>query len=796
MSRNYLKLAIRNLRKGKTYVLINVIGMGVALACCIVAFINYADYSDFDRIHRDVRNVYRINSTRIAEDETQRWGVTPLALGPAVAQDVPGIKRYSRLAFNTASIRYEDKLLGLRMSFVDPAFFEMFHFNVENGSLAAINDPSSIILSKRAAQRYFGDEEAVGRTVDVVFVSQGIEKTVTVGAVLETLPWNSSIQFDGVMPLSELKQLEGWDDANWEYWQQPINFVQLDEQVEPSRIEAAMQRYVPVQNAARPNWMVSAFDLQPFSEIAATDDEFQETGLNSPPPFEAVLILIGLAGLILLIACFNFTNTTIALSGNRLREIGLRKAVGAQRGELVRQFLSETLVLCVPALLAGLLFANLLAQGLADKGMSTPPDPDLLLDWRMWGFLTGLVLLTGLIAGAYPALYISSFKPVQIFAGRSKFRGSNPFTRLLLGAQLGASVLAIVAGVVFTQNARYQERIPMGFNTDEIIAMPVFNRQVMDIYAPRIRENPKIKSVAGAGSQVGNFAYQAIFKEHGASEKEHNVFIVDVGPNYFETMDLEILAGRTFDETRASDYEGAIVNQTLLKEMGWDASSALGRQVESDGRPCTVIGVVRDFKQFGMRQQVPPISMHLVPTDRIYTMSVRAAPDDLEEVRGYLEAEWYKVFPNMPFYSMDMEQLVRGQDMETNRRMAMLFLSLAIIATMLSAFGLFALVSLRIVSRTKEIGVRKVLGAPFSNLVNVINREFYLVFALAIVVGSGAGYFLSNMMLNEMFVFRAGLNGTAFVVGLVTVGLAALLTVGYQVFKAAAANPVESLRTE
>ncbi|HEY5564242.1 MAG TPA: FtsX-like permease family protein [Rhodothermia bacterium] len=796
MSRNYLKLALRNLRKNKTYVLINMVGMGVALACCIVAYINYSDYSDFDRIHDDVRNVYRINSTRTAEGEAQRWGVTPLALGPAAASDIPGIERNTRISFGGVSVRYEDKLLGLQMMYVDPAFFDMFSFRVKSGSLDAIEDPSSLILTERAAKRYFGEEVAVGKTVDVVFVNQGEQKTVTVGAVLEAIPWNSSIQFDGVMPISEVKRLEGWDDANWEYWQQPINFIQLTDRVSPDVIEAELQRYVPVQNAARPNWMVSAFDVQPFEDVAPTAREFEETGLNGPPPFEAVLTLVGLAGLILLIACFNFTNTTIALSGNRLREIGLRKSVGAQRSELVRQFLSETLVLCVPALLAGLLFARLLAQGLSDQGMSTPPDPRLLLDWRMWGFLTGLVFLTGLIAGTYPALYITSFRPVQIFAGRSKFRGSNRFTRFLLGAQLAASILAIVVGVVFTQNARYQQQLPLGFNTDEIIAMPVFNPQVMEVYAPMIRDHPKIKSVAGAGSQVGSFAYQAIFSEVGQTDRDHNVFIVDVGPNYFETMDLEMVAGRYFDDARASDYEGAIINQTLLEDLGWDAASAIGRAVVSDGRPYAVIGVVKDFKQFGMRQAVPPISMHMVPTERIYTMSIRAAPGDLEEVGKYLESEWYKVFPNMPFYSIHMDQLVRGQDVETNNRMAMLFLFLAVVATVLSAFGLFALVSLRIVARTKEIGIRKVFGAPFVNLVNVINREFYTVLGVAAVLGAGVGYYLSNSMLDEMFAFRASLNGTAFAVGVVALGLAALLTVGFQVYRAATANPVESLRTE
>jgi len=214
------------------------------------------------------------------------------------------------------------------------------------------------------------------------------------------------------------------------------------------------------------------------------------------------------------------------------------------------------------------------------------------------------------------------------------------------------------------------------------------------------------------------------------------------------------------------------------------------------GRPYSVIGVVKDFKQFGMRQTVPPISMHMVPNERIYTMSIRAAPGDLEEVGKYLESEWYKVFPNLPFYSIHMDQLVRGQDVETNNRMAMLFLFLAVVATLLSAFGLFALVSLRIVARTKEIGIRKVFGAPFANLINVINREFYTVLAVAAVFGAGLGYYLSNSMLDEMFAFRASLNGTAFAVGVVALGLTALLTVGFQVYRAATANPVESLRTE
>jgi ABC-type antimicrobial peptide transport system permease subunit len=263
-----------------------------------------------------------------------------------------------------------------------------------------------------------------------------------------------------------------------------------------------------------------------------------------------------------------------------------------------------------------------------------------------------------------------------------------------------------------------------------------------------------------------------------------------------QTMGLQMVSGRMFDHNRQADYEAAIVNEELAEEMGWDAQGAIGKHVLSDGRPYTVIGVVRNFKQFGMRQAIPPVSMHLVPINRIYTMAIKANPADHDEVRDYLESKWYETFPNMPFYSIEMEEMVRGRDVRDNERMATLFLLLALVATTLSAVGLFALVSLRIVARAKEIGIRKIMGAPLSNLIMLINQEFLTILVVALIVGSAIGYYLSSRMLNEMYAFHIGFDATAALVAVIAVVLTAALTVGTRVFGAATANPVDSLRSE
>jgi putative ABC transport system permease protein len=791
-----VRIALRTLAKNKTYVVINVVGVGVALACCIVAYLNYAEWVDFDRIHEDVENVYRVNSTRVVEDQTQLWGVTPLALGPAAAASLPGIERFSRINYGGASVRHEGTMLGEEILYVDPEFFEMLSFPLKSGSVEAISDPGQVILTERTAARYFGTTDPVGESIDFLFISQGEERSLIVGAVLYDVPANSSIQFGIAMNFSVQLQLNGWDDADWTPWQQPVSLFQLGDAVSVESVEMGLQAFVAQQNEARPNWAVSSFFLQPMAEIGHNSNEFEETGLEGPPPFTSILMLMGLAGLILLIACSNFTNTTISLSGTRLREIGLRKAVGARRGELVRQFLSESLLLCIPALLVGILVAYFLARGLYEQGISVAPTFSTLGDLRTWTFLVTVIVITAVVAGSYPAIYITSFRPVQIFAGRSRFRGTNLFTRFLLGSQLTASILAIIIGVVFTQNARYQEALPRGFNADEIIVVPMFNAQVMDVFGPVAQAGTGVKRVSSSGGQVGIFAYQALFRKSAEGSTEHEVHILDLGPNYIETLQLELISGRSFDGARASDLEAAIINETLVDKLGWDVSQAPGQTVVSDGQEYKVIGVVRDFKQFGMRQPVPPMSLHLVIPPRRLALAVQADEADLESVQAYLESEWYKLFPNMPFYSGFLGEFVAGSDRRTNDRMAMSFLFLAVIATAISAFGLFALVSLRIAARTKEIGVRKVLGASTRSLLGLINREVMYVLVASMAAGSAMGYYLCRILLDEMFEFRIGLGPLAGLIAGTTLVFVTAITIGYQVYSAASADPVKAIRVE
>lgn len=791
---NYIKIAVRAFARNKSHVLINILGMGVALACCIVAYMNYLEYNSFNDAFKDTDHVYRVNSLRILEGEERIWDVSPMPLGPAMKDAIPGVVNAARFDPNGTAISYDNRVFMESTAFTDPSFFDMLDFPIIKGSARVLNDPSTILITDELAERLFGQDEPIGKQVTLLY-PWNEERLFTVGAIMKDLPDNCSFYFQIAIAYDVLAESEGWQPNEWDHWQQPLNFVQLADATAIADIEEKAQQFIGIQNEARPNWKIQEFFLQPFDEIAHHSSHFEGNALRTPPPFQLVLMQISLAGLILLIACFNFTNTTIALSGSRLREIGVRKAMGAFRSHLIRQFLMESLVMCSLALVLGLLFAELLGSQLYEWGMSYQPRMEVFTDWRMWSFLVVLVGATALVAGGYPAFYISSFQPVEIFRRKSKFKGSNLLTYSLLTLQFAASILAVIAGIVFTQNANYQAALPVGYNKEEILMVNIVNPEQFERFSNEIRENAKIKSIAGTAEQVGVWAYGAIFKPGPDATEEREVFVMNFGENYIETMDLEIVEGRAFNPEITTDFEdAAIVNETLVKEMGWD--NALDRHVEADGRPFKIIGVMKDFKQLGMRAETPPIIMHFVRPDRFYSMSVRVDKRDMGEVRDYLEATWRELFPAFPFYGRPLEEVALSQDYQMNRMTAGQFLFLAIVATALSVSGLFAMVSLRIISRTKEIGVRKVLGAPLTSLVHLISKEFLVILGIAAFLGSVIAYLITDQMLEDMFIYHISITIVPFVLAMLIILVAAILTVGYKVLSAAMANPVDSLRYE
>ena len=463
MLKNFLLITLRNMMKNKLFIFINIFGMGVAIACCIVAYFAYEYDTTFNANHVNGDRIYRVSAVREFDNQVSKFGYAPLPLGTIVQQTFKDVDKSSRYYFSWSNFKREDDLFESRLSYVDPAFFEMFSFEFIKGDPAALKDVTSVFINDKMAVRLFGSPEAAyGKSITQVY---GTElKEIKIAGIFREPPQNSSFY-----SREAYMNFENCDDEhkevsedNWKL--EATLFVQINNAASVGTVHQQLQPYIENNNKVREDFIIKELALDNFHTMAATDRAAQISSWTwNAPPIAGIVGSATMAILILLIACFNLTNTSIAISSRRLKEIGIRKVMGGLRKQLIIQFIGETMLICFFALLVGLLIAEFLVEGwnIMWEFMRVTPhyfdNPQFLL------FLGGVLLVTGLLAGAYPAFYISNFEPISILKGKLKFGGTNYFTRVLLGLQFAISLIAIVSAIAFLQNAKYQEEYDLGF---------------------------------------------------------------------------------------------------------------------------------------------------------------------------------------------------------------------------------------------------------------------------------------------------------------------------------------------
>jgi ABC-type antimicrobial peptide transport system permease subunit len=791
MLKNYLLVTFRNLLKNKVFTLINIVGLGMALAVCIVAFFNHMFSYEFDRMHENFREIYRINCFRDMQGREQEYGMVPSTLGLRVKEDIPGILRATRAQRTGSPVKIGENIFPAQISFVDPDFLQMFTLPPVKGDTRSIPGTGNVLLSETMAQTLFGNEDPLGKTISVIS-DLNKEFTFTVSAVFKDFPDNSSFRID-VLSLYDnfLRMWESKDD-DWQNWTNAV-FIQVPDKSLLSSITNSLKEYLPVQNRVRQDFRINRFVLIPLKDVGNNTRNVWGSAFFPNLHPAALLAPPVMAIFILLIACFNFANTSIAIFSKRLKEIGLRKTFGGQRSQLVSQFMFETLVICLLALIVGLALASVLVPAYSNLWAYM----SISLTFReyevFWIFLLLLLFLTGFLAGVYPALHVSAFTPANVMRGKSIFSGSGRLSGILLTIQFAISVMALVMGISFTRNAEYQKSLDLGYDRDKIIVVPV----LPDIYTPlrnEILTNPKAIAAEGTQNHIGWGKYRRPVKD---AEKQLEVDVLDIGPEYAQTMGLRLAEGRFFSRERAAAdraNNSIIVNRKLVGDFGWE--SGVGKTVTLyDTTKLIVIGVVEDFFTSGVWQKIEPAMLRISGDDRYYTMVVRAEPGDLAGVLDFTGRKWKELAVNQVFGGRTQEDTMQ-EEKDINGSITKVCVFLAIIAALMSLIGMYNMVSLEIIKRTKETGIRKIQGAPVPVIVYLVSRKFLIVLLISSIIGCAGGYYMSLMLMDSIWDYFVKISAGVLILSALIMIITTLLTISTKVVRAALKNPVESLRYE
>ena len=791
MFRNYLLVTFRNLIKNRLFTVINIIGLGIALSVCVVAFFNNMFNHDFNRTHENFEVIYRVNSFRDMQGREQEYGIVPATLGLEIKNDIPGIDKSARLLRSTSPVKEGDDIFSNQISYVDPEFLDIFTFPIIYGSKQSIENQANVLISSKLAVTLFGEEFPVGKMISIVN-DQNKEFTYTVGAVFEDLPENSSFRIDILTHFDNFLLMWNINDTDWKTWVNAL-FIQVTDKSAISSITTSLKSYLPVQNRAREDFRINRFVLIPLKDVGNNSREIWSSGLFPSLHPAAVLAPPIMALFILLIACFNFANTSRATFSKRLKEIGLRKTFGGQRRQLVTQFMTETFIICFLAMFVGVAFSAYLVPAFSSLWPEMTLHLSLIKYPGFWAFSVMLVLITGFIAGVYPALYVSSFSPVNVLKGTTKVAGSGKLSIILLTLQFSISIMALVMGIVFVKNANYQKSLDRGYDNASLIAIPI-SPEFYTSFRNEISRNPKIISAEGTQSHIGFGIYRRPIKDE---EKQLEVDVLDVGPEYATIVGLRLVEGRLFDESRAAAdrANGSIlINQKWADDFGW--SDPVGRTVTMyDTTRLTIIGVVEDYYNAGLWRKIEPVMLRLTRNEEYGVLVVRAKPEDLDATLEYIKEEWKSRFPNYLFQGMVQNDTMQ-EEVDVNSSITKINLFLAIIATLLSLVGMFNLVSLDIIKRTKEIGIRKIQGAPVATLMYLISRKFLIVLAVASVLGCAGGYYMSLMLLDSVWDYFVDIKAGVLVSAAAIMFMATTLTLLYRIIRAALRNPAVSLRYE
>ncbi|HMV25385.1 MAG TPA: ABC transporter permease [bacterium] len=784
MLKSYLTMALRTLSKSKAYSFINIAGLAIGLTCTTLILLWVQDELSYNRFHEKLPRLYRVmESQHYANGEIFTTSATPAPLLYHLKERFPEFEGISRMNFwNNILIEYGEKRMyendGLG---VDPDFLTMFSFPLIKGDpLTALNQPDAVVLSETLAKKYFGNEDPIGKTIKM-----GGRDLFKITAIAADPPLQSSIKFNLLWSLSYLKETQP-DKSNWDN-----NWLRLFAVLQPNQkgtdVSEKIKNVIIDRN---PNMAVRIeLFLQPLSDMYLYSD-FNKI----PPRINYVYILSGIAFLILLIACINFTNLATARSIKRAKEVGLRKVVGADRFQLIRQFLIESVTITLVAMMLSLILIELLIplfNDLSGKQLSLRWD-----DIQTFSLMCAMVLFTGLVSGLYPAMVLSRYQPALVLKGSfSKSIQGMRLRKILVSLQFTLSIALVICTIIAYQQLQYMTNKNLGYDKEHLVYIRLLDDTAKQypVLKEKLQQKPGIVSVSAADQTMTGFGSNTWgLKWRGQQEGQRILTtFLRVDYDFFETHGIQVSEGRFFSKNFAADSGAFIVNEAAIRQMKLE--NPLQETITLWNTQGPIVGVVKDFHFQSVHQEITPLIFILKP-ERVNVMTVRIGPSETTKTLASIEETWQQVMPQYPFvYQFVDEELEKLYKAE--QRLTGIYTSFTVLAIIISCLGLFGLASFTTEQRTKEIGIRKVLGASIPKIIIMLSTEFLKLVLLSNIIAWPVAYFLMSRWLQD-FAFRVDIGIMTFILAGTTALCIALITVSYQAIKASSANPVDALKYE
>ncbi len=801
MIRNYLNIALRNLRKHKTGSFINIAGLSLGLAFCVLIYLFISDELSFDRFHARADSIYSI----VVNDHFYEYSHrnSPVPMAPALKDHFPEIENYARLTREiSVPVKYKDNIFNENIRLADPEFFGLFSFrSIKGNPSSALRSDTSVVLTQNTANRYFGKEDPIGKFLLLTFAEK--QKAFVVDGIMENVPSNSSLNFS---ILINMRNLNFIDSANsLDDWTRRSSqaYLLLKKRADPEHIEQSMLGIVKPSMARFyesrqkygslvKNGETITYSLQNLREI-----HLNSANISGLPrgDIRRSYLLAAIALVILLIAVINFINISIGKASSRACEISVRKTLGAARKHLIHQFWTESVCTALISIVLGLLIAVLMLPIFNTLSVKNLAVHSLFHLDSIVVFLL-LIVSVGILAGSFPALVMANFNLTELLRGKFKLRRKNLFTKILIILQFSISIFLLVASMIMSKQIRFLRSHDLGFDKDGVLIVdlqqtqPTRSRELFGLFKERIQSHTAVKSVSGCMSSPNRVDVWGMIENKG---KQLPVYHNRVHHDYLKTMKIDLTEGRDFSSEFSSDTSSVVVNQKLVDELGLE--EPIGKTIKfGSSPPLTIIGVVKNFHYSSLREEVAPAALSMDPTSRLFYTVVRISAANMAETITYLREKWEEIQPVRPFEYSFLDDDIQSFYADDKRWNAIVGYS-SFFTILIACMGVFGLTLITVNNRVKEIGIRKILGASLVSIMKLVTSEFIiLVLAANIIVWPLAWVAMNKWLRN--FAFRVDFGVWPLLIpGIIVAFLALLTTCGYSL-KAALGNPVDSLRYE
>lgn len=782
---NYVLTSLRTLQRNKFFVGVNLLSIAIAFSLCTIAWFNLQFNNEFNTYFANAPAIHKVNAVKVTASGNQLMGTSALPLAAAIRTDTEGLIATSYHRQNQL-IKLEDQLFSESVAFVDEQFFDVFEFPLLSGEKARFSMQTDVFINEQTAIKLFGDTLATGRVIE--FVDAAGKKTpFTVAGVIKDLPNNTSFLHTIIAPAQHYIRQNALDKTDWSHWVD-ATFIKTDLNTEA--IDQLLNQYLEVQNDVNESMQITEYQSIGILQWPSVESGLLNGSFMTELHPASVVGTVSSAITVLILACFNFINTSIAISRKRLKEIGVRKVLGARKRDLKIQFLIESIL----QMSAALVLSGLMTMYLMDpyNAMFNFEIVDFSrIDLAPFlVFLLSIWLVTSLLAGMYPAFYISKFKSVEIFKNKVRFSSKNLFIKALLTFQFMVCVYNIFSLILFTQNAQYQETLDRGYALKTSINIPLSKASQFQALKAEMEQLPEVVSVTGTMQAIGFNMQSTTIKHIGT---DYDVAAIQVGEAYLESLEVRLIKGDFFTANQPGNEQYALINQMLYESLDEDV---LNEWFEQKGQRYTVIGVVEDFnlKPIMLDNKIEPTVIFFAPESSYQYANVVVNQEPLQ-ADELIKAEWNQLYPDEMYLGFLQEDVMKNVR-QTNTIMLSINGVVAIITLLISSLGLYAMVYLNIQSRIKEFGVRKVLGASVGQILYLLNRQVVIMLLIASVFGVITGHFVIGEIMDIVYAYHKSIELNNYIWPILIVFTIAFAAIGLRVYASARQNPVEQLRVE